>query len=156
MSTGLVRVLGIGSADRGDDGVGPAVAKVVEQRGLPDVVVVWPAEPLDLLDAGPETSLVVVVDAMRSGAVPGTLRVTDVRDGSLPEWSGAESTHAVGLDAAVELARALGRVPTRLVVVGIEAERFTLGLPLSQAVRGSVEQAAAEVARLVTAVTRGP
>ena len=151
MTAGFVRVLGIGSADRGDDGVGPAVARAVARRGLPDVEVSWPSEPLDLLDAGPETDLVVVVDAVRSGGVPGAVHVVDLRAEVLPDWTGAGSTHAVGLDAAVELARALGRMPQRLVVVGVEAEQFTVGMPLSAAVRDAVGPAAAEVLRLVSA-----
>lgn len=151
MTTGPVRVLGLGSADRGDDGVGSAIARAVAARRLPDVEVVWPAEPLDLLDAGPDTSLVVVVDAVRSGAEPGTVRVLDLDVDVLPEWGGADSTHAVGLDAAVELARLLGRMPQRLFVVAVEAQQFVLGRTLSTVVRDAVEPAAAEVTRLVTA-----
>jgi hydrogenase maturation protease len=41
------------------------------------------------------------------------------------------STHRLGLAEALELARALGRLPSSIVVHGIEGARFGPGLPLS-------------------------
>jgi hydrogenase maturation protease len=53
---------------------------------------------------------------------------------------------AVGLAAAVELSRALGRLPARLVVVGVEVaptpQALAAGAGLSAAVAAAVEPAA--------------
>ena len=46
----------------------------------------------------------------------------------------------------IELARALGRLPAELVIVGVEAEHFRLGEPLSPPVAAAVETAARTVA----------
>ncbi len=48
----------------------------------------------------------------------------------------------MGLAEAVELARALGRLPARLVVYGIEAASFETGAEPSAAVRAAAESVA--------------
>jgi len=55
----------------------------------------------------------------------------------------------VGLAAVVELARALGRLPDRLVVVVIEGADFEPGADLSTPVRRAVQEAADTVVALV-------
>jgi hydrogenase maturation protease len=52
------------------------------------------------------------------------------------------STHRFGLADALELARALGRLPPRVVVYGIEGSRFAPGRPMSPAVAAAVERLA--------------
>ncbi len=154
-------VVGLGRPDRGDDAVGPVVARevarVVTVRRLPDVVVVERDEPADLMDTWSGHARVVVVDAVRSGAEPGTVRVVEASatSGGLPleAWAatGRGGTHALGLAAVVELARALGRLPDRVTVVGVEAEQFDHGGPLSPAVAAAVTPAAARVVSLLVA-----
>ncbi|MGB8649776.1 MAG: peptidase M52, partial [Mycobacteriales bacterium] len=63
--------------------------------------------------------------------------------------TGRAGTHALGLAAAVELARVLDRLPRRLVVVGVEAADFAHGAPLSAPVAAAVDHAAAAVTALV-------
>ncbi len=153
-------VIGLGSPARGDDAVGPAVARAVAAR-LPGVAVVDHEDPTGLLDVWAGHSPVVLVDAVRSGAPSGT--VHHLRTGqALPPvttgaWrhSGYGSTHAVGLAEMVELGRALGRLPDCLVVVGVEAERFDHGAPLSPHVAAAVPVAAARVCDELAPVRRG-
>ena len=145
-----VLVVGIGSPDRGDDGVGPAVAGAVASMRLPAVRVVRCAEPMDLLDDGFTTAdLVVVIDAVRSGRPPGTVLLREVDRQPLPEGASPGSTHVLGLDATVELARALGRMPRRLVLVGVEADGFEPGEPMSDEVREAVTAATEVVVGVV-------
>lgn len=151
-----VLVVGVGCLDRGDDAVGRAVVRLVATLGLPGVRLVPDAEPLDLLDDDMTADLVVVVDAARSGRTPGTVLVREVGDGMLPDWAGAASTHAIGLDAVVELARALGRMPRRMVLVGVEAVGFEAGAPLSPEVEDAVPAAADLVARVATGLRSPP
>ena len=66
---------------------------------------------------------------------------------SLPPSVSAASTHALGLGDAIELARALGRLPERLIVFGIEAAGFEAGADLSPAVAGAIEPVAEAVLR---------
>jgi hydrogenase maturation protease len=55
------------------------------------------------------------------------------------------STHALGVAEAIELARALGRLPARLEVYAIEGARFTAGAGLSPAVEQAVGKLAASL-----------
>jgi hydrogenase maturation protease len=153
-----VLVVGLGSPDRGDDAVGPLVATAVAEhaaaRGLGSVHVVEHEDPtslVDLLDPEPAGAwdAVVVLDAFRSGAAPGTVTVLDVgADGQDLGSLGARldpgpaGTHGFGLAGAIELARALDRLPARVVVVGIEAVGFDHGAPLSPQVQASIPRAA--------------
>ncbi|MFA6575487.1 MAG: hydrogenase maturation protease [Nocardioides sp.] len=152
-------VIGLGSPDRGDDAVGPAVARSVASR-LPGVAVVDHEDPTSLLDLWAGHDPVVVVDAVRSGAPAGTVHWLETGPAAAPvstrAWrhSGHGGTHAVGLAEMVELGRALGRLPARLVVVGIEAEGFDHGAPLTPRVAAAVPVAAARVCDAVTAARR--
>jgi hydrogenase maturation protease len=138
-------VVGLGSLDRGDDAVGVLVAREVQARALPGVQVVEQEDPTALLDLWTGRRLAVVVDAVRSGGEPGALVRLETGDGQVPlldsAWidSGRGGTHGFGLAGAVELSRALGTLPARLVLVGIEAARFEPGDPVSPPVAAAVE-----------------
>jgi hydrogenase maturation protease len=125
-------VIGLGNAARGDDAAGLIAARRlngVEHEG----------DPLALLDVWDGAESVVVIDAVRSGAVPGTIHRFDAAEPLPAALRSSTSTHAVGLAEAVELARALGRLPARLTVYGIEGERFEAGTGLTPAVSAAVE-----------------
>jgi hydrogenase maturation protease len=150
-------VVGLGSPDRGDDAVGVVVARVVAARHLPRVEVLTHEDPTDLVELWSGRRLVVVVDAVRSGSEPGTLTVLETGTGGqrLPEsaWgrTGRGGTHAFGLASAVELARALRRLPDRVVLVGVEAASFDHRAPLSTAVAAAVQHAVDHVLAVVGA-----
>jgi hydrogenase maturation protease len=152
-------VIGLGSPDRGDDAVGRAVARAVAAL-LPDVAVVDHEDPTGLLEVWAGHHPVVLVDAVRSGAPAGTVHTLETGQAAPPVTSGAwahsgyGSTHAVGIAEMVELGRALGRLPERLVVVGVEAEDFAHGAPLTPRVAEAVPVAAARVCDEVAPVRR--
>ncbi len=153
-----VLVVGLGSPDRGDDAVGPhvaaGVARAVADRELIGVHVVEHEDPtalVDMLDPTGRTAAwdaAIVIDAVRSGAAPGAVTILDVgSDGQDLRSLGARldpgpaGTHGFGLAGAIELARALDRLPPRVVVVGIEAVGFDHGAPMSAAVGAAVARA---------------
>jgi hydrogenase maturation protease len=153
-------VVGLGSLDRGDDAVGPVVARRVAELAPLGVRVLVHEDPTDLVESMTGASGVVVVDAVWSpGTAPGELLVLEAGEGAgpLPEdaWArtGRGGTHAFGLAAAVELARALRRLPHRVVLVGVAAGGFDHGAPLSPGVAGAVGAALDAVLRIVRAPT---
>jgi len=124
-----VIVAGFGSVDRGDDRRRPVVAARVAAISSTTRDVGPLSEPLDLLDYCDGVDLGVVVDAVRSNAKPGTVRVVEMNvearidDGEVDALAdGVTSTHGIGLAGVLRLARAVGRAPSRLVVVGVEGE----------------------------------
>jgi hydrogenase maturation protease len=149
-------VVGVGNADCGDDGAGPAVARLVRDLGLPDVRVLPQLEPMDLLLEDVAEDVVVVVDAARSGAPPGTVLVVDARADPLPAPSGAGSTHALGLDTVVELLGTLDRLPHRLLLVAVEGAGFEPGAALSTEVLAALPHAVERVLAELVAPSEAP
>jgi len=144
--------VGIGNPMRGDDAAGLLVAARLRELSPPGLrVLELQGEPVDLIDAFSGAGTVVVADAVSSGAEPGFLHRFDAGAAPLPARSAGPSTHALGLPEAVELARALGRLPQRLIVLGIEGVRFDTGsepLPeVARAAAGVAEEIAAALAR---------
>lgn len=148
-------VIGLGSPDGGDDAVGLWAARRVAGLGLPGVTVVEHEDPTGLIDLWSGTDLAVVVDAVCSGASPGTLLVMEAGAGADPlaeqSWArtGRGGTHAFGLAAAVELARALHRLPRRLVLVGVEMATAEHGADLSAPVQAALDDVVAAVVEVV-------
>ena len=127
----------LGSPFRGDDAVGPAVAERLRGAGVE--VLDCADEPTRLLDLWDGLDTVVVVDAVRSGAPPGTIHRVDAAEGPLPRDLGLASTHAMGIAEALELGRTLGRAPHRVVVVGVEGSSFGMGEQMSPAVAAALD-----------------
>ena len=90
---------------------------------------------------------VVIVDAMSSGAMPGTVERFDATDGPMPSRRLGASTHTFSVAEAVELGRALGRLPERVVVIGIEGKCFDPGAGLSPEVERGLDQVVDRVLR---------
>jgi hydrogenase maturation protease len=137
--SGIV-VVGVGNELRGDDAVGLAVAVRLRGRVPEGVTVVeCEQEPTRLLDAWSGADAAFVVDAAASGGPPGTVHRFDASAEPVPARVFRSSTHAFGVGDAVELARALGRLPGRVVVYGVEGGDFTAGAPLSVEVAAAVD-----------------
>lgn len=155
VATGRVVVVGMGSEYRRDDGAGVAVADEVCRR-CPGVARLGPvAEPLDLLGLWDGADLVVVADAVRSGAPPGSVQVIELSGDADGDGGGSggppgtTSTHGIGLTGVLRLSRAVGCAPRRVVVVGIEGGDFAPGTGLSPAVADAVPHAVGHVVELV-------
>ncbi len=134
-------VIGVGNPDRGDDAVGIEVARQVAIE-RPHVTVLEFDDPSEAIDAWEPDDVIVVTDAVSSGGLLGDIHVVNALTQKLPtgRWS-AGGTHALGLAAAIEIARALGRLPLRLVVVGVEAKHFGHGARMCDAVADAVPAA---------------
>jgi hydrogenase maturation protease len=144
-------VIGVGNSYRRDDGVGPAVVNLLRWRGLPGVVLAESdGEPTDMIDLWDGHDLAVVVDGVCTGrAAPGRMHRLSLHHPAVAA-APAASTHHVGLGTAVHLARALDRLPSRLLFIAVEVVDTTPGRGLSPVVAAAARRAADEVVRLVT------
>ena len=132
-------VIGVGNPLRGDDAAGVAVAEHLRPRVPEGVeVVACSEEPSRLMEAWEGAESVVLVDTVSSGAPPGTLHRFDAGDDAIPAHTFRSSTHAIGIADTIELARALGRLPRRVRVYGVEAGGFATGAELTPAVESAV------------------
>jgi hydrogenase maturation protease len=134
-------IIGIGNPDRGDDAAGVLVARHVH-RGR---VIEW-ADCSSLLDLWEDANDVIVIDAMHSGRPAGTIQRFDAWSERLPAGCFV-STHAMGVAETVEMARALDRLPDRLIVYGIEASDVTPGADPCPEVCAAAVEVAAEIDR---------
>lgn len=140
---GQIVVIGMGNPLRRDDGVGVSVARQLEALVQPGVEVrTHRGGGLGLMDIWQGATTVVVIDAVSSGVPAGTVSRFDASIRPLPQHLGTTcSTHDFGLNEAVELARAVDRLPDRFVVIGVEGADFSPGNGFSPAVDGAVEWA---------------
>jgi hydrogenase maturation protease len=137
-----MRIICCGNPDRGDDGAGLFVAARLRELGIP--AETCRGEAAELMEAWKWASDVTVVDAVMTGATAGTVHCWD-ENKKFPVQSSA-STHGLGLCEAIALARALGSLPARLRVYGIEANQFEPGIEVSLAVRRAAETLASMIA----------
>jgi len=134
-------VVGVGNSWQSDDGAGLAVARRLRELVPEDVdVLELEGEPVTLVEAWAGADEAWVVDAVSSGARPGTVHRVDAAEAPLPRELSTASTHLFGIGESVELARSLGRLPERLVVYGIEAAQISAGPELSPEALAGVEE----------------
>jgi hydrogenase maturation protease len=150
-----VLVAGIGNIFMADDGFGVEVARRLMQRELPAGVDVqdFGIRGLDLMYAlGDDYDAVVLVDAVPRGEAPGTLSVIEpeVQADDMPL-----DAHGMDPVKVLALARQLGDVPKRVLLVGCEPkvqmkgdEEDVIG-DLSEPVRAAVDEAVGLVESLV-------
>jgi hydrogenase maturation protease len=153
MEKGKALVLGLGNPLRGDDGVGSAVIEALRERG-------GCGGQVELIDGGtPGLEIVlllqgyahaVVVDAADMGLEPGTWRRFTPDEVSLSTGAAMEGTlHDAGLGEALALAEALGVLPAKLVIFGVQPASvgWEPGLtpPVRQAVPALCEAVVAEL-----------
>ena len=113
-------------------------------------------EPTGLLDAFDGVGKLWVIDAVSSGAAPGTIHRLEAGSQELPAELFRTSTHHLGLAEAVELGRALGRLPADVVVFGIEGGKFDPGDSLTPEVDRAVAEVARQIGEEVEACTKRP
>ena len=156
-----VLVAGIGNIFMGDDAFGVEVARRLAERPLPAGVEVgdFGIRGIDLMYAlGEGYDAAVFVDAVPRGEPPGTLSVIE------PELEEGEATiDAHGMDPVkvLSLARQVGSVPERILVVGCEPgvrmtgdEEEVVG-ELSEPVRAAIDDAVGLVESVIRELTEG-
>jgi hydrogenase maturation protease len=139
-----VRILGIGSPS-GDDQAGWLVADALLAGGLVEVDI----EKLDRPGAGLISLLdgaawVILVDAMQGGGQPGRIRRFDRKD--WPTYSHGLSSHGFGVLDALSLAQALGSLPPRLDLYGIEMGSVNPDEEAGDNIQAAVRQLAKHIA----------
>lgn len=157
-----ILVAGMGNALSGDDGFGVAVAHALAARRLPPEVHVIEVgiggiHLVQELMEGYEA--LVVIDAVERGAEPGTLFVLE------PDVPAIDPENSKGLLAdvhytvpsrALMLAKALGVLPSSVLIVGCQGEVVdTLDLELTPVVKRSVGRAVERIEAIIGRLRTG-
>jgi hydrogenase maturation protease len=135
-------VVACGNALAGDDSVGAKILDVLRDRTGEEVRLRFlPHVGIELLDlsAEAEAEAVLLVDAVVSGAPPGTLHLVALPSRNLlPRGLGSLSSHGWNLAETLGLARALDRSLPRMMLLGVEIGSVAPGGELSPAVASAV------------------
>jgi hydrogenase maturation protease len=157
-----VLVAGIGNVFLGDDGFGVEVVRRMSGRPTPPGVdvVEFGIRGMDLVYAlQRDYQAVLFVDAAVRGEPPGTLTVLEPQQA----WHGPADVRTHGMDPVqvLRLARELGQVPDRVLVLCIEPDEVMQGGPdedvvveLSEPVRGALDEAVRLVEETVDGLLR--
>jgi hydrogenase maturation protease len=142
-----VLVAGIGNVFLGDDGFGSVLARQLGRRALPAGVAVcdFGIRGMDLAYAlGEDWDAALLLDAVPAGEPPGTLSVIEPE---IDDDAVELDTHGMHPVKVLRLARELGPLPRRTLVVGCEpqtrssADRDDMAMELSEPVRAAVDRA---------------
>jgi len=106
------------------------------------------------MDAWQGAEAVILIDAVRSGAPAGTIYRLDACAETVPLAWFRCSTHAFSVAEAIALARALNRLPPRLIVFAVEGERFDAGVGLSPGVERAVDELVRRGVEEIDRITR--
>lgn len=136
-----VLVLGIGNILLGDEGIGVRVVEALSARyRFPEGVQVVDGGTagMGLLDLIAGQSHVIIVDAVKGGAEPGTI-VRLAGDAVPVGFRQRVSPHSLGLGDVLALLAILDQAPQQLVVIGIEPAGLDFGVGLSPIVASHLE-----------------
>lgn len=151
MST-RIKIIGVGSPFA-DDRLGWVVAEKLQTLHVPDnteqqISVLSLDRPgPSLISQWREADAVIVIDAVRSGTEPGMVHCLDASAIDVaPETS---SSHGFGVATAIELARALDKLPQQIYLCGIEMDEKHVGDSLSPAVHKALPELIGRIEELV-------
>jgi hydrogenase maturation protease len=148
-------VVGVGNVFRRDDGAGPEV--IARLRALQPgdaslscvTLALSDGEPGRLIDLWEGASLALVIDAVRDSRLPPGHTCQLAADALASVVDGAASSHGISLGDTVELARVLGRLPSRLTVLAVVGRDFGFGVGLTTEVADAVGELAEQVRQMV-------
>jgi hydrogenase maturation protease len=144
-------VIGVGNEFRRDDGIGPEVLSRLHGQAADGVrLVASDGEPARMIEAWAGAWLAVVIDAVLAvplrSPCPGRLHRIVVDRTPTPDVH-TVSSHGLGLGQSVALARALDRMPERLIVHAVEVTDVGHGVGLTPAVAAAADALTAAVLR---------
>ena len=138
-------ILGLGNTLLGDEGAGVHAARRLGELG-------GDRRNVELLDGGTLSftllpalqnhARLIVLDAARLDAPPGTVRCYECR--AMDEFLArpCRSVHEVGLGDLLDMARLTGHLPARRALIGIQPESVDWSDSPSEAVAGALDRAA--------------
>ena len=121
--------IGLGNEFRHDDAIGLIAARRLRERGVSTEE--HEGDLATLIDRWRHVDELIVIDAVRSGAPPGTVHHLEVGASPLNRELFRSSTHQLGLADAIELSRTLNTLPARVDLFCVEVQDVSAGVGLS-------------------------
>ena len=127
-----IALLGLGNLMRTDDAVGMLTLQTLAESGLlpPDVRVIEGGTlGLDLLDSLRGISRLLVLDAVDTGATPGTLKRFEGQE--VDDLPVSKSVHLLGFSDLMGALRLIDAAPAEVVLLGVQPASTDWGTLLS-------------------------
>jgi hydrogenase maturation protease len=140
-----IALLGLGNLMRADDAVGMLTLQTLAESGLlpADVRVIEGGTlGLDLLDSLRSISRLLVLDAVDTGAIPGTLKRFEGQQ--VDDLPVSKSVHLLGFSDLMGALRLIDAAPEEVVLLGVQPASTGWGTVLTSAVE-TAQQALMEL-----------
>lgn len=138
-----MKVLGCGNSNMGDDGFGSEVIRILMEKkeigSLEPIEVSWGG--ISILDHFEGEKKVIILDAMKLGAPPGTIHRFNSDNIPMQYKESHFTVHELGIIEALTIGRYIcpEKIPEEIVLIGVEAlEMKPFCLDLSEPVRKSI------------------
>lgn len=143
-------MIGVGNEFRGDDAVGVRAVERLKQA-LPSDVLIFSlsGEGTELMQAWAHEQRVWLIDAVSSGAAPGTIYEIDAVNETVPAHFFHYSSHAFSVAEAIELSKVMNLLPASVRLFGIEGKFFGEGVGLSPEVEAALDEVVRRVMKEV-------
>ena len=140
-------LIGIGNEYCRDDSVGLTAIRALKKQVLPEntLLIESSGDGTELMEMWSTARMVILIDAVSSGATPGTIYRFDAHKQPIPSQFSFRSTHAFSIAEAIELARILDQIPPLLIVYAIEGQNFSTGIGLSSEVENAMQKVVEQV-----------
>jgi len=132
-------ILGVGNLLLSDEGVGVHVANELMKMELPPniSVVEGGTDGFRLLNVITEADRLIVIDAVKGGAAPGSIYRFDIDEVKNVPSGFKTSVHQIGILEVIDLSGLIGKTPYT-TVIGIEPKSLEMSMELSMEVKEKV------------------
>lgn len=137
-----VKIISVGNPLYGDDGIGKAVLEeLMQSNSIPSASYYDAAtDALSILDEFEFDGLNIIVDAAKMGKNPGTVaHFTSDEARTIIQWDHL-SLHGFGLAETFALAKQLDKLPSKVMVIGIEPENIGIQEGISESVLNTIPE----------------
>jgi hydrogenase maturation protease len=150
-------VIGIGNEFRSDDAAGLIAARKIREINYEGLDVEESAgDGAGLMDMWAGRRNVILIDAVLSGAAPGTVHRLELSNRLLPSEFFKFSTHLFSIPQAIYLSASLGTLPDKLIILGIEGKSFTAGEVVSYEAEEAINNIVKIVQKEIKIFQRNP
>ncbi len=138
-----ILVAGIGNVLLKDDGIGPRLIERIKEKLPPEVETYdYGNSMIELLHDMADFDALIIVDAISRGGRPGDILVGEVKKDDIEDVDPGKASllmhmsyHEADLESVLALAKALGFLPKKIFLVGVEPGHIGVGTELSAPVK---------------------
>lgn len=137
MSEKPIKIIGLGNYLYSDEGQGIHVIEPLATIFANDEIVEvieGSTDGIKLLDPVEKAEKLLVVDAIKAGEEPGT--IIQLEGEEIPKYFSTKlSVHQLGFHEVLMAADLRGRLPEKIIIIGIQPESLEFGTMLSETVK---------------------